>query len=136
MIYLKELITNGESHFRLFRTKFKKAKTKAGKEVFPQSALKGFGDPYLSSNGDYLIFTGYDPKQWGSTCDLYLAFWKGKNWGKPIKLSNINSAGPDFSPTVSPDGIWLYYRKNYVFMKVPFEPIYRGCLEKMLVENE
>ena len=115
MIYLKEVHARGETKYALYETRFKGADTEAGNQI----PFKGScGDPAISPDGKTMIFTRFDPQDWNNTCDLYLSVRKGKMWSEPQPLDALNSTGPDFSPYISSDGAWFYYRKNFQFTRV------------------
>ncbi|WP_299110675.1 hypothetical protein [uncultured Winogradskyella sp.] len=117
LIYTKEVIEGGKSHYYLFETHFAGVDTKMGNKIsFPNFHLNT-SDPCISSDGDYLIFTGFDTGQWEKTCDLYISYALDEGWSTPNLLKDLNSDGPDFSPTISSDAKHIYYRKNYNMIK-------------------
>ncbi|MBO0323002.1 PD40 domain-containing protein [Muricauda sp. CAU 1633] len=123
LIYTTEENQNGKSVFALFETVFEGRMTEAGKRIrFPNFHLD-VSDPWVSPKGDYLIFTAFATGDWQNTCDLYISFRKNGQWTKPIAMTELNSSGPDFSPTVSSNGKWIYYRKNHEFLKLPFKKL-------------
>ncbi|WP_353780047.1 hypothetical protein [Winogradskyella sp. 3972H.M.0a.05] len=121
LIYSREVVENGKSNYYLFETHFEGENTKKGKQIlFPNFHLNS-SDPCLSPNGDYLIFTGFEIDQWNETCDLYISYALDEGWSTPSLLDDLNSAGPDFSPTISSDEKRIYYRKNYNMIKAPLK---------------
>lgn len=120
LYYVAEEVLQGKSIYGIYSTKFKGGKTKPGEKLKLVEDPFEIGDPFISPEGDYLIFTRFDPSNWTGTCDLFISYKQEGSWSEPASLTELNGEGPDFSPMVSPDGKWLYYRKNYVFVKVPF----------------
>lgn len=46
------------------------------------STEAGEGDPWVHPDGEYLIFTRWDPVAgWDRTCDLWIVFRDGEGWG-------------------------------------------------------
>ena len=123
LIYCKEVVMDGKSGFFLFETHFTGSYTEVGRKISFSNFDGNTSDPWLSPNEDYLIFTGFNVDDWPGTCDLYISFFWKDQWNEPIGLKELNSEGPDFSPTISPDGKWIYYRKNYEFIKFPFRKL-------------
>ncbi|SHG45502.1 PD40 domain-containing protein [Flagellimonas flava] len=123
MVYVAEKVVAGKSKYTLYQTKFKGVRTKKGKPITILGGTAEMGDPWISPNGDYLIFTKYLPTDWQGSCDLNISFREKDTWSSPIPLQELNGDGPDFSPCVSPDGEWIYYRKNYRFVRVRFKTI-------------
>lgn len=114
------------SEYLLFETLFTGPDTRPGKQIQFLDFNRSMGDPWLSPQGDYLIFTGFSVENWSGTCDLYISFYKTNRWTDPINLKELNTKGPDFSPAISPDGKWIYYRRNYEFVKLPFKRLLRS----------
>jgi len=67
----------------------------------------------ISPDGKYLFFTGCNKPQGYGSCDIYVAYWDGKAWGKPYNLAApINSGAWEAQPAISPDGRTLYFVSN------------------------
>ena len=66
-------------------------------------------DPYISAEGDFLLFASDRPGGFGAT-DNYVSFKKSDGtWSVPQNLgSGINSEGYDVAATLSPDGKYLF----------------------------
>ncbi len=69
--------------------------------------------PYLSPDGTELYFSSDRPGGYGGT-DLYVSkLLRDGNWGPPKNLGpEINTAGDEKSPVVSPGGDRLYFSSN------------------------
>jgi len=70
--------------------------------------------PYISPNGDFIIFNSNKPGGFGET-DLYISYKDKKGlWTKPVNLgSKINSELRDICPVLSPDGKYLFFTRNW-----------------------
>ena len=70
--------------------------------------------PFISPNGDYIIFNSERNGGYGGA-DLYISFKDlDGNWGEPINLGNkINSDLRDICPTITPDGKYLFFTRNW-----------------------
>jgi Tol biopolymer transport system component len=66
--------------------------------------------PYVAEDESYLLFESNRPKGMGGT-DLYISYKTGDGfWTEPQNLgSDINTAGHERSPYVSPDGKYLFF---------------------------
>ncbi|MFC4218864.1 hypothetical protein [Flagellimonas marina] len=135
LIYTAEVIQNGRPHFALFETVFEGRATKVGKVIEFPGFNKNASDPWISPNGDYLIFTGFDLEDWQNTCNLYISFNQYGKWTMPKEIEELNSKGPDFSPAVSRNGKWIFYRKNYEFQQRHFKKILKGYSRKRTEDN-
>jgi outer membrane protein OmpA-like peptidoglycan-associated protein len=88
----------------------------AGNWEQPQKAgpaLNSSGDEGGSSitpDGHWMVFTACDRDDSYGDCDLYIAEYKGGDWGNVENLGpNVNSAFWDSQPAISPDGLTLYF---------------------------
>ncbi len=70
-------------------------------------------DPFVAPDGSYLIFASDRPGGLGRS-DLWISFRDGDgSWGEPKNMgAEINSAGYDFCPMLSPDGSYLFFTRN------------------------
>ena len=93
--------------------------------VHPVSTARwGEGDPWISPDGDVLVFTRWDDRVgWLETVDLYISYRTGEGWSDPVPLADLNTDGADYSPGGSPDGRWFYYRADSRFMRVELEAV-------------
>lgn len=117
LIYVAESKSSSGNQYGLYETRFRGVKTKRGTPLNLVDPPFQCGDPWISPEGDYLIFTRYDPANWNESCDLYLSFRVSGKWTKGVAIEELNSTGPDFSPAVSSDGRWIYFRRNFAFQK-------------------
>lgn len=123
LIYVAETPSDSNSNYGLYETRFKGVHTRPGKLLNLVNLPYECGDPWISPKGDYLIFTRYDPNNWNASCDLYISFKHGSKWTPGVALEELNSTGPDFSPTIGPDERWIYFRQNFLFKKFDFKSI-------------
>jgi hypothetical protein len=128
-IYSKEIVINGKSQYHLFETIFKGVDTQRGNKIEFPEFNKETADPHISQDGTFLIFTSFDSSNWNATCDLYISFNKNGSWSKPKAIVELNSSGPDFAVFVSADNSQIYYRRNFQFVKEPFQPILKKYRE-------
>lgn len=123
LIYSKEVVVSGKSQYHLFETYFDGVHTKNGKRiVFPNFQFEA-SDPHISADGDYLVFTGFHSSNWNNTCNLYISFFEDGKWSEPKAIVELNSKGPDFAAFVSFDDRYIFYRKSYQYIKLPFQNI-------------
>lgn len=86
----------------------------------------GEGDPWISPDGSYVIFTRWDDAVgWRETVDLHISFFIAGEWTPPSSLDELNTDGPDYGPAVSPDGRTLYYRVNSQFLRTDLATVVR-----------
>ena len=118
----------GEVKYGLFSTQFDYEETGPLQKEPIINDFLGSGDPWVSPDASYIIFTKFDMSiGWRETCDLYISFAQDGTWSSPQALSDLNSPGPDYAQAISPNGEWIYDRKNSQFIRLAFLPI----LEKM-----
>ena len=54
--------------------------------------------------------------------DLYISYNRNGAWSKPVNLGDkINSAGNEYSPTISPDGKYFFWTSTRSFTDKPQE---------------
>lgn len=123
LIYAKEELIENQTIYSLYETYFDGEQTKVGTRLNLFKDLTNLSDPCLSSDEKYLLFTKFDPDNWEASCDLYMSTHKSGKWTTPVRLDKLNTSGPDFSAYLTSDGRWLYYRKNYHYVKVKFMDI-------------
>jgi Tol biopolymer transport system component len=65
----------------------------------------GYCTPYISSNGQHLIFATI-----GERLDLYICNWKGQDeWSAPTKLPELINQNGQGNPYLTPDSRYLFY---------------------------
>jgi Tol biopolymer transport system component len=71
---------------------------------------RGEGDVFVSPDGAYLVFSGSRPDGSGRN-DLWVSFRESEaRWTQPTNLGpRVNSAGIEFTPAVTPDGLFLFF---------------------------
>ncbi|MFD1630754.1 OmpA family protein [Pseudopedobacter beijingensis] len=68
------------------------------------------GAQCISSDGQFLFFTGCNRPDGLGRCDIYVSQKEGDNWSKPVNLgSPINTSGWESQPSLSADGRTLYF---------------------------
>lgn len=69
-------------------------------------------NPYISPNGNYIIYFSSDTNGFGEV-DLYISFWKKGKWSTPVNLgSAINSNLAEFCPFVHEKEKRLYFTRQ------------------------
>ena len=83
----------------------------------------GEGDPYVSPEGDMLIFMSWGRPDDLGRGDLYISFKENGVWRKAVNLGEkINSKSFEYCPMMSPDGnyfFWTSYRSSPLYSKEP-----------------
>ncbi|MTI30307.1 PD40 domain-containing protein [Xanthovirga aplysinae] len=85
------------------------------------------GDPYISPEEDFLIFTSWGRTDGMGRGDLYISFFMDGKWTKAVNMGpEINSEDMEYCPIISPDGEYFFftsYRKNrfYSFKKKTYD---------------
>jgi Tol biopolymer transport system component len=78
------------------------------------------GDPYISADGNVLIFVGNDRPEGLGGSDLYISRRSGGGWTPARNLGpRINSPVTDFCPIGSPDGQRLFFTSDRGFADQP-----------------
>ena len=91
----------------------------------------GEGDPQLARNGSFVIFTRWDHRVgWQQTCDLWISFRGSVGWTEPVPLVELNTPQPDYSPALSRDGRWLYYRAGGRYQRRLLAPVVAAAMER------
>ncbi|MDZ4838665.1 MAG: OmpA family protein [Bacteroidota bacterium] len=79
------------------------------------NTLNNEGGSCLSPDGRYLLFTGCERNDGLGLCDLFISFYRGGEWTKPINIGEpINTKYSEKQPSISGDGKWLYFASNGV----------------------
>jgi len=77
------------------------------------------GDPYVSPDGNMIIFTSSGREDGFGSVDLYISFKKEGIWQKAQNIGpQINSKSFDYCPMMSPDGryfFWTSYKSDPLF---------------------
>jgi uncharacterized protein (TIGR02145 family) len=70
--------------------------------------------PFISPKGDFLIFNSDRAGGFGGA-DLYISYIDlNNNWKEPVNLGDkINSKLRDICPTITPDGEYLFFTRNW-----------------------
>lgn len=70
-------------------------------------------DAYVSPKEDYIIFVRMYEQGALGVSDLYISYKSNGSWGAAEHLgSEVNFEGVDGSPSISPDGKWMYFTSN------------------------
>ena len=63
----------------------------------------------ITAGGRQLLFTSCQRPGGLGSCDLYIAYRKGEEWGKPKLLPSVNTRGWESQPCMSADGKKLFF---------------------------
>ena len=63
----------------------------------------------ITTGGRQLLFTSCQRPGGLGSCDLYIAYRKGEEWGKPKLLPSVNTRGWESQPCMSADGRKLFF---------------------------
>jgi outer membrane protein OmpA-like peptidoglycan-associated protein len=63
----------------------------------------------ITAGGRQLLFTSCQRPGGLGSCDLYIAYRKGDEWGKPKLLPSVNTRGWESQPCMSADGKKLFF---------------------------
>ena len=85
----------------------------AGGAFGPAEAMEAWNtaasesDPEFSRDGRVFLFWSDRPES--RQGDLYVSRRTGEGWSAPVAVAAANAAEFDFTPSLSPDGRWLYF---------------------------
>jgi len=87
------------------------------------NSKQGEGDPYISPDGNMLIFMSWGRPDGLGSGDLYISFKENGKWSKAKNLGTaINSDQFEYCPMISPDGkyfFWTSYRSSSMHSPTP-----------------
>lgn len=84
---------------------------------------KGEGDPFISPDGDYMIFRGYREDSLGQG-DLYISFYIESRWTEPENLgAPINSEANEMCPYVTTDGRLFIFASGRLLNRYEGQPL-------------
>ena len=122
LVFLKQVEVSDGSPFDLYESRYVDGHFEPPTRHPVSSDRWGEGDPWLSPDGNMLIFTRWDDDVgWSETVDLYITTRDADGWSEPEPLQELNTDGADFGVAASPDGRWLYYKNGPTFMRVDLE---------------
>ena len=79
--------------------------------LFELNSSKDEYSAFIAPDKSYIIFSSQQVGGYGWD-DLYISFRKANGWANPINLGpDINTVHAEFSPQVTPDGLFLIYSK-------------------------
>lgn len=79
-------------------------------------------EPLIAPDESFLIFMGGGRPDGRGGFDLYISYNRNGAWTKPVNLGDkINSAGNEYSPTISPDGKYFFWTSTRGFADKPLE---------------
>jgi hypothetical protein len=80
----------------------------------PVNSEAGVGDPFVSPDERYMVFSSRRPPNLGAG-DLFVAFRRaGGGWDEPVHLGKtVNSEHTDFCPFVTPDGKYFFFSRRH-----------------------
>ena len=79
-------------------------------------------EPLIAPDESFLIFMGGGRSDGRGGFDLYVSYNRHGEWTKPVNLGDkINSAGNEYSPTISPDRKYFFWTSTRGFADKPLE---------------
>src|SRR5690606_16418378 len=67
----------------------------------------------ISADGRTLVFTACNRQDGYGSCDLYITYKQGNDWGTPVNMGEpINTRDWDSQPSLSADGHTLYFASD------------------------
>ncbi len=79
-------------------------------------------EPLIAPDESYVIFMAGGRADGRGGFDLYISYNRNGAWTKPGNLGDkINSSGNEYSPTISPDGKYLFWTSTRGFADKPLE---------------
>ena len=91
-------------------------------------------EPLIAADESFLIFMCGGRADARGGFDLYITYNQNGTWSKPENLGDeINSAGNEYSPTISPDGKYFFWGSTRGFADKPLAKRYnyRELMEKL-----
>ncbi len=79
--------------------------------------------PFISPDGKTLLF--YSQRSGGEgQADLYVSFWRKRNWQTPINLGKkVNTASFEYNPVPSRDGKTLYFGRDRSLQQIDLSAV-------------
>jgi len=115
-IFYSSNYENGLGYGDIYEARFEDGEYKVENLGDAINSPTGEGDPYVSPDGNMIIFMGWGRKDDLGRGDLYISFKKDGVWQKAQNLgSRINSPSFEYCPMMSPDGkyfFWTSYRST------------------------
>jgi Tol biopolymer transport system component len=115
--YYSSITKNGDIYFNIWNTgdMYKATKTPQGYKVEPLpeviNSKDSEGDPFISSDEDYIIFRGYNNSL--GFGDLFISFKVDGDWTQPENLGEpINSKDHEMCPYVTLDGKFFIFASS------------------------
>jgi tetratricopeptide (TPR) repeat protein len=79
----------------------------------PLNTPENEGAQTLSSNGNYMYFTGCDRPGGLGSCDLYFSYLSNGKWSDPVNLGPpVNTSHWESTPSISADGRILFFASS------------------------
>jgi len=112
-IYFMKDNPDGIGKSDIYISEYKDGKYQTPQNIgFPINTNERESNPFISSNGDYIIYFSSDPKGFGDV-DLMISTKKNGNWTTPKNLGkSINSSLAEFCPFVHKKEKKLYFSRQ------------------------
>ena len=99
--------------------------------------IRGFPNPLISRNSEFLIFESDEYKGGMGGDDLYITFKTSKGWSEPVNLGRgVNSEYHEGAPAISPDGKYLLFTRMKRMEEKMISNIYRIAFKPLLREAQ
>lgn len=112
-IYFMKDNTDGIGQSDIYYSVLKGGKYEEAKNIgFPINTSERESNPFISANGDYIIYFSTDKSGYGEV-DLYISVKKGNHWTTPKNLGQpINSTAAEFCPFFHEREKKLYFSRQ------------------------
>jgi len=116
-LYFSSNREGGKGSGDIYRSRLVNGKYSKAENLGDEINSKFFeGDPYISPDESFLIFTSYNRPDGLGDGDLYISLNRDGHWTAAKNLGRpVNSSALDFCPNMSPDGKYFFFTSERGF---------------------
>ncbi|WMN07495.1 OmpA family protein [Marivirga arenosa] len=97
----------------IYRAKISGTEFQKLEEVPVINSKENEGAAAISADGRVMVFTSCNRRDGFGSCDLYISYYEGDAWQKPVNLGEkVNTAAWESQPFLSSDGRFLLFSSN------------------------
>jgi outer membrane protein OmpA-like peptidoglycan-associated protein len=97
----------------IYRAKISGSQFENVEEVPVINTRENEGAAAISADGRVMVFTSCNKRDGFGSCDLYISYFEGDEWQKPVNLgATVNSSAWESQPFLSSDGRFLLFSSN------------------------